>query len=69
MFHNMVFSCFLFFPNIFPQSVYLKSLKLFLSNQHKAAERKIKGCSQQLANLKAVWEICAVGFCWFMCKI
>lgn len=27
------------------QSPYLKSLKLFFSNQHETAERKIKGCS------------------------
>lgn len=69
VFHNMVFPFFLFVPNTFPQSPYMKSLKLFFSNQHKTAERKIKGCSQQLANLKVAWEICTVGFYWFMCKI
>lgn len=33
VFHNMVFPFFLFVPNTFPQSPYLKSLKLFLPNQ------------------------------------
>lgn len=60
---------FIFVLTTFPQRPDLKSLKLFLSNLYKTAERKIKGCSQRLADLKVAWGIYTVVLHWFMCKI